>query len=151
MTRLAQICILAHGWRRALLMLSAGSVAALSMPPLFFLPALFLALPLWIWCLDGAEAVQGWHRPFGAAFSIGFFFGLGYFLVAIHWVGAAFFVDGGIMLFFMPFAVLVMAAALASFWGFASAVAHLFWYHSDRKSTRLNSSHTDISRMPSSA
>ena len=24
-------------------------------------------------------------------------------------------------------------------------------YHSDRKSTRLNSSHTDISRMPSSA
>ena len=26
-----------------------------------------------------------------------------------------------------------------------------FWYTSDRKSTRLNSSHTDISRMPSSA
>ena len=25
------------------------------------------------------------------------------------------------------------------------------WHHGDRKSTRLNSSHTDISRMPSSA
>ena len=25
------------------------------------------------------------------------------------------------------------------------------WQHTDRKSTRLNSSHTDISRMPSSA
>ena len=130
MTRLAQICILAYGWRRALLMLFAGAVAALSMPPLFFLPALFLALPLWVWCLDGAEAGQGWRRFFGPAFSIGFFFGLGYFLVAIHWVGAAFFVDGGIMLFFMPFAVLALAAALALFWGFASAVAHLFWYHS---------------------
>ncbi len=108
----------------------AGAVAALSMPPLFFLPALFVALPLWVWCLDGAEAKRGWKRLFGPAFSIGFFFGLGYFLVAIHWVGAAFFVDGGVMLFFMPFAVLAMAAALALFWGFASAVAHLFWYHS---------------------
>ena len=130
MTRLAQFCILAYGWRRALLMALAGAVAALSMPPLFFLPALFVALPLWVWCLDGAETGSGWKRLFGSAFFIGFFFGLGYFLVAIHWVGAAFFVDGGIMLALMPVAVLAMAAALALFWGVASAIAHLFWYNS---------------------
>ena len=40
-----------------------------------------------------------------------------------------------------------VAALLASVLGFAAAVRGL----EDRKSTRLNSSHTDISRMPSSA
>ena len=34
---------------------------------------------------------------------------------------------------------------------FDFVITLILWLHLDRKSTRLNSSHTDISRMPSSA
>lgn len=128
MNWLAEAAMLSFGIRRAALLLFAGAIAALSMPPFFLLPLLFLALPIWVWCLDGAEIGTGIKRLFGPSFSIGFYFGLGYFLVAIHWVGAAFFVDGGWMLGLMPIAVLALAAILAVFWGFASAFAHLFWH-----------------------
>lgn len=128
--RIAEICILAFGWRRALIMLGAGAIAAMSMPPLFFLPALFFSMPLWVWSLDGAERGTGWRLVFGPAFGIGFFFGLGYFLVSVHWIGAAFFVEGGWELLLMPLAVLALAAVLALFWGLASALAHFFWTHS---------------------
>lgn len=129
MNTIANFCMLSYGWRRAAALVVAGAIGGLSVPPLFILPALFFALPIWIWCLDGAERGQGWRRFFGPAFLIGFWFGLGYFTVAIHWVGAAFFVDGGWVLAMMPFAVLSIAAILALFWAIASAAAHLFWHH----------------------
>ena len=129
MTWLAETAMLSHGWRRFLLLVLAGAIAGLSIPPLFIVPALFIALPVWVWCLDGAEKQRGWRRLVGPAFSIGFAFGWGYFTVAFHWLGAAFFVDGGIMLVLMPFAILALAAMIAVFWGAASALAHLFWSH----------------------
>lgn len=129
MTWLAETAMLSHGWRRFLLLMLAGAIAGLSVPPLFIVPALFISFPLWVWCLDGAERPRGWWRLFGPAFAIGFAFGWGYFTVAFHWLGAAFFVDGGIMLLLMPFAILALAALIAFFWGVASALAHLFWSH----------------------
>jgi apolipoprotein N-acyltransferase len=129
MTWLAETAMLSHGWRRFLLLLVAGAIAGLSVPPLFILPALFLAMPIWVWALDGAETGRGWRRLLGPAFTIGFAFGWGYFLVAFHWLGAAFFVDGGWVIGAMPFAIAALAALIALFWGLASAVAHLFWSH----------------------
>ncbi len=129
MTWLAETAMLSHGWRRFALMLAAGAIAGLSVPPLFILPALFLAMPIWVWALDGAERMSGWRRLFGPAFAIGFGFGLGYFLVAFHWLGAAFFVDGGWVLGAMPIAILALSALIALFWGLASALAHLTWSH----------------------
>ncbi|UYN98864.1 MAG: apolipoprotein N-acyltransferase [Devosia sp.] len=129
MTWLAETAMLSQGWRRFLLLVLAGAVAGLSVPPLFILPALFLAMPIWVWALDGAERGRGWRRLFGPAFAIGFAFGWGYFLVAFHWLGAAFFVDGGWVLWAMPFAIAALAALIALFWGLASALAHLSWSH----------------------
>jgi len=127
-TFLAETVMLAHGWRRLLMLFLAGALAGLSVPPFFLLPVLFVAFPVWVWALDGAERRRSWFgRLFGPAFAIGFAFGLGYFLVAFHWLGAAFFVDGGIMLVIMPFAILALAALIALFWGLGSALAHLFW------------------------
>ena len=129
MTWLAETAMLSHGWRRFLLLLVAGALAGLSVPPFFILPVLFLAMPIWVWALDGAERGRGWRLLFGPAFSIGFAFGWGYFLVAFHWLGSAFFVDGGWVLWAMPFAVAALAALIALFWGLASAMAHLSWSH----------------------
>jgi apolipoprotein N-acyltransferase len=129
MTWLAETTMLSHGWRRFVLLVLAGAIAGLSVPPFFVLPALFVAMPIWVWALDGAERLRGWRRLFGPAFSIGFAFGLGYFLVAFHWLGAAFFIDGGWVLAAMPFAILALAALIALFWGLASALAHLSWSH----------------------
>ncbi|AKR57655.1 Apolipoprotein N-acyltransferase [Devosia sp. H5989] len=123
--------MLAHGWRRLLMLLVAGAIAALSIAPLFVVPALFVGFPVLVWALDGAErrtSFLGWL--FGPAFRIGFAFGLGYFIVAFHWLGAAFFVDGGIMIAIMPFAIVALAALIALFWGLGTALAHLFWSHS---------------------
>lgn len=128
MTWLAETMMLSHGWRRFLILVVAGAIAATSAPPLFFLPALFLALPVWIWALDGAERKRTlMGRVFGAAFRIGFGFGLGYFSAALHWLGAAFIQQGGIFLVLMPFGIVGLAAILAVFWGLGSALAHLIW------------------------
>ncbi|MGN6488817.1 MAG: apolipoprotein N-acyltransferase [Devosia sp.] len=128
MTWLAETMMLSHGWRRFLLLVVAGAIAAASAPPLFFPPALFLTLPVWIWALDGAERKRSWlGRVFGPAFWIGFGFGLGYFTVALHWLGAAFLQQGGIFLLLMPFGIVGLAAILAVFWGLGSALAHLLW------------------------
>ncbi|WIY52991.1 apolipoprotein N-acyltransferase [Devosia sp. YIM 151766] len=129
MTWLAETAMLSQGWRRFLLLLAAGGLAGLSVPPFFLLPLLFLAMPVWVWALDGAERPKGWRRLFGPAFAIGFAFGWGYFLVAFHWLAAAFFVDGGWVLAAMPVAIAALAALIALFWGLASALAHLFWSH----------------------
>jgi len=129
MTWLAEITMLSHGWRRFAWLMLAGALAGLSVPPFFVLPALFLAMPIWVWALDGAETGRGWRLLFGPAFSIGFAFGWGYFLVAFHWLGAAFFVDGGWVLAAMPPAIMALAALIALFWGLASALAHLTWSH----------------------
>jgi apolipoprotein N-acyltransferase len=129
MNRVAEWTMLAHGWRRFLLMLVLGAVAATSIPPLFILPAIFVTFPFWVWALDGAERRPGLGRLLGPAFRIGFAFGWGYFTVAFHWLGAAFFLEGGLYLVLMPFAILALAALIALFWGLASALAHLFWSH----------------------
>lgn len=130
MTSIAETAMLAQGWRRFVMLLVAGAIGGLSVPPFYFLPTLFLTLPLLVWALDGAELKRGWRRLFGPAFRIGFAYGLGYFLVAFHWLGAAFFVAGGTaMLILMPFAMLALAALIALFWGIGAALAHLFWSH----------------------
>jgi apolipoprotein N-acyltransferase len=128
MTWLAETTMLAHGWRRFLIVVVAGAIAAASVPPFFFFPALFLALPIWIWALDGAERRHTLiGKIFGPAFWIGFGFGLGYFSVALHWLGAAFIQQGEIFLALMPFAIVGLAAILALFWALGSALAHLMW------------------------
>lgn len=127
MTWLAETAMLSHGWRRFVLLLVAGAISALSMPPLFFLPALFVGLPILVWSLDGAERLKGIRRFLSPAFVIGFAFGLGYFPVALHWLGAAFLQEGGVFVLLMVPGILALSALLALFWGVGTALAHMLW------------------------
>jgi apolipoprotein N-acyltransferase len=129
MDRLAQAVILSWGWRRRFIALFAGALSALAHAPFFAFPVLWLTFPVFVWLLDGsvATARRGGARRFWPAFSAGWWFGFGYFLAGLWWIGAAFLVDAEQFAWLLPLAVIALPAGLALFWGLAAAFAQLFW------------------------
>jgi apolipoprotein N-acyltransferase len=111
----------AVSWILYLSALMAGAVLALALPPLNLWPAMFPAMAGALWLLRQADG-----RVWTASLS-GFLFGLGYFLVAFHWIGFAFLIDAATYLWMMPFAVLGLAAFMALYWAAAFAVAAGLW------------------------
>jgi apolipoprotein N-acyltransferase len=104
-----------QGWRGRLLVFALGVVAALGLPPIGFWPVLFVAVPLLL-IRFGTETT--WR----GGFALGWQFGFGYFLLALHWIGFAFLVEAATYLWMMPFAVCGLAAGMALYWGLAGAV-----------------------------
>jgi apolipoprotein N-acyltransferase len=117
--------ILAWGWKRAAIALAAGALSALAMAPFNAWPVLFLTFPVAVWLIDGAAA--GRWRGVPAAAMSGFWFGLGYFVPGLYWIGYAFLVDAPTFAWLMPFAVLGLPAYLALFTAFGFALARLLW------------------------
>ena len=71
-----------------------GAVGAFAMPPFGVLPALAVSLPVAVWLLDGAVG-EGRAAPRSAvvcAAVIGWWWGFGYFVAGLWWLGAAFLV-----------------------------------------------------------
>ena len=117
--------ILSWGWKRAVIALVAGALSALAMAPFNAWPVLFLTFPVMVWLIDGAGAGRGRGVP--AAAMSGFWFGLGYFVPGLYWIGYAFLVDASTFAWLMPFAVLGLPAYLALFTAFGFALARLIW------------------------
>ncbi len=117
--------ILAWGWKRAAIALVAGALSALAMAPFNAWPVLFLTFPVAVWLIDGAAA--GRWRGVPAAAMTGFWFGLGYFVPGLYWIGYAFLVDAQTFAWLMPFAVLGLPAYLALFTAFGFGLARLLW------------------------
>jgi len=123
---LAHRVIVSWGWRRAALAAAAGALSVLAMAPFHLAPVLFLTLPVLVWLIDGA----GGGTRIGAAVSAGvagWWFGLGYFLVGLHWIGSAFLVEREVFGWMMPFAVGGLAGGLALFYALGTALARLLW------------------------
>ncbi len=123
--RLAQPVILAWGWRRAAIAFVAGAVSALAMAPVHFWPVLFVTFPLLVWLVDGAAAAR-W-RGAAAGFLIGWWFGFGYFVAGLYWVGYAFLVDAKTFGWLLPVGVTALPAGLAAFTGIGVALARVLW------------------------
>src|SRR3954453_21621810 len=117
--------ILAWGWKRVAVALAAGALSALAMPPFNAWPILFLTFPVVVWLIDGAGA--GGLRGVPAAAMAGWWFGLGYFVPGLYWIGYAFLVDAPTFAWLMPFAILGLPAYLALFTAFGFALARLIW------------------------
>ncbi|SIO08586.1 apolipoprotein N-acyltransferase [Bradyrhizobium erythrophlei] len=117
--------ILTWGWKRAAIALAAGALSALAMAPFNAWPVLFLTFPVAVWLIDGAAA--GRWRGVPAAAMTGFWFGLGYFVPGLYWIGYAFLVDAPTFAWLMPFAVLGLPAYLALFTAFGFGLARLLW------------------------
>ncbi len=97
------------------------------MAPFNAWPVLFVTFPIAVWQIDGAGA--GRWRGLPAAALSGWWFGLGYFLPGLYWIGNAFLVDAPTFAWLMPFAVLGLPAYLALFPALGFALARLFWTH----------------------
>jgi len=140
------------GWQRRIAALLAGSASVLAMAPFFAWPVLWLTLPALVWLIDGwsfprrRESTQvpitsagvdprlrggdewRWHlRPEIRAAEIGWWFGFGYFLAGLFWIGEAFLVEAEIFAVLLPFAVTLLPAGLALFTAAASGLAAHFW------------------------
>jgi apolipoprotein N-acyltransferase len=126
---LADRVILAWGWRRAALAFVSGAIGALAMPPFGLWPALAVSLTIAVWLIDGSAAGRGysWRASLRAAAVAGWFWGFGYFVAGLWWIGAAFLVEADVFAWLLPFGVLGLPALLAFFPAFGFALARALW------------------------
>lgn len=98
-----------------------GVLATLALPPLGYFPLLFISLSWFVYQLDRAQtAIQaGW---------MGFWFGWGYFVSGLYWVGVSFlYLDHPLKIPFMLFSIAFLAAVLAFFLALAAVLAFWLW------------------------
>ena len=121
--------VLATGWRRASLAFGAGAFGALAMPPFGLWPALAVALVPAVWLIDGSGG--GGRFPRAAtlwrAAVAGWFWGFGFFVAGLWWLGAAFLVQADEFAYLLPFGVLGLPAVLAVFPACGFALARSLW------------------------
>jgi apolipoprotein N-acyltransferase len=123
--RLAHAIVLTWGWRRSLVAFLAGASTVLALPPLNVWPIPFFTFPILVWLVDGAAAGR-WGGVLASACA-GWWFGFGYFLAGLYWIGHAFMVDARIFGWLMPFAVVALPAAMAIYTALGLALARLIW------------------------
>ena len=140
--------------QRAIVAFVAGALSVLAMAPFFFSPVLLITLALLVWLIDGsaepADATVApdvsdgrWgrspidtvaaparidRRSLKKAALVGWFFGFGYFLFGMFWVGEAFLVEAEKFAWLLPAAVTLLPAGLALFFALATALARLMWW-----------------------
>ncbi len=127
------------GFSRAGAAFLAGALSVLTMAPFFIWGVLFITLPVLVWLVDGSTAEADRDEPDGGsrwrplgrralrAAVVGWWFGAGYFLAGLFWIGEAFLVEAERFAWLMPFAVMLMPAGLALFHAAAAGVATLAW------------------------
>ncbi len=123
---LAGAVILSWGWPRRLIALAAGATGALALPPFGFAPAILVPMTAAVWLLDGAAGTTR-LGSLRAAFADGWWWGFGYFLAGLWWLGAAFLVDADQFLWAMPLGVVGLPLFLALFPALGFALARLVW------------------------
>ena len=123
---LAGAVVLSWGWPRRLIAFAAGACGALALPPFGLAPAMILAFTPAVWLLDGAA---GATRPAAlrAAFADGWWWGFGYFLAGLWWLGAAFLVDADQFLWALPLGVIGLPLCLALFPALGFVLARALW------------------------
>jgi len=136
----AATIIRANGWGRRLIAFAAGAVGALAMAPFDFFPALVIPMTVAIWLIDGSADMKQKYivrqglgsrlvpsRAARRAFAIGWWWGFGYFVACLWWLGAAFLVDADEFAWALPLGVLGLPALLAFFPALGFMFARVLW------------------------
>lgn len=127
--RIAGFFVLAWGWKRILWAFLAGAVSALAMPPLDLFAILFVTLPILVWLMDAtaSDAASNIVLRFWQGFKTGWWFGFGYLLAGLWWIGNAVLLEAEQFGWLLPLAVLALPAGLAIFYGLGTGLARLLW------------------------
>ena len=104
-------------WALRVLALAAGVALALAQPPFGFLPGL-LGWAVLLALLSSEGSLK-------SAFFRGWLAGVGYFAISVWWLMEPFQVDAANQAWMAPFAVALMTAGLALFWGVAALAYRL--------------------------
>lgn len=104
------------GWRATGASVLAGALAALAMPPLYWLPLAVLGIVAFVWLWQSAPGPR-------AAFVRGLAWGTGHFAVGSYWILEAFFVPPADYALLGPPIVAGLALVLGFFPGLAAGVA----------------------------
>lgn len=128
-----------------LLAFCAGMLSTLAMAPLFIWPIMFLTMSVMLWLIDSALRADADHpqhadetprinnqqieikQNIAKTFWLGWSFGFGYFLVSLYWIGSSFLVEPEKFALLLPFAVTLLPAGLACFYGLGFAALALYW------------------------
>lgn len=97
-----------NGWRRLALAAAMGAALGLAHSPFGLWPMAFVAGPV---------LYRLWRR--GGGFGVGWAAGAAFFGLTLHWIVEPFLVDAPRYGWMAPFALVLMAAGLALFWGAA--------------------------------
>lgn len=129
MTALAGRLAKLSGARRAAAAFLCGALGAAAMPPYDVVVAMAVSFPVLVWLIDGTAAAQTSRRRWLLlpAFLTGWWFGFGYFVAGLWWLGNALLVDAEAFAWALPLAVLGLPAVLAVFHGLAAAFARMLW------------------------
>ena len=114
-----------NGWARRGWLFGAGALATFALAPYGLLPVMFIAMPVVVLIMDGTVPGRPVRGRLAAGFSSLWWFGFGYFVFGLWWLGVAIWKDGAY--FALPLAVFAFPAGLAVFYGLAGAAAALFW------------------------
>jgi apolipoprotein N-acyltransferase len=125
-SRWGEAVMLSWGWRRRLIAMLGGAAGALALPPLGLWPLLVIPFAVAVWLLDGIAGRSPLRRMAAAALD-GWFWGFGYFVAGLWWLGAAFLVEADKFLWAMPLGVLGLPMVLALFPAAGFVVADLLW------------------------
>lgn len=123
---LADHVVLSWGWRRRLIALFSGASGALALAPLDLWPAIVVPMTTAVWLLDGAAGESRAAR-LRAAMAAGWWWGFGFFLAGLWWLGAAFLVEADKFAWAMPLGVVALPGFLALFPALGFGLARLLW------------------------
>lgn len=108
-----------RGWRGHFLDFCLGGLCVFGFAPFHFF---YLALAGFAGLMMRLDGVDNTARGKFSGFAHGFWFGFGFFVFGLYWIGSAFIARGGNFIYIMPFAVLALCAGLACFWAVAAAI-----------------------------
>lgn len=103
------------GWRATAASVSAGALAGLAMPPLYWLPLAVIGIVVFVWLWQTAPGPR-------AAFMRGLAWGTGHFAVGSYWILEAFFVPPADYALLGPPIVAGLAVVMGFFPGLAAGV-----------------------------
>jgi apolipoprotein N-acyltransferase len=105
-----------RGIRRLAVAFVAGALTTAALPPFHIIPALWIALPVLLWLLEGC---QSWRK----AAVVGWAFGFGHYLIGLNWLTNAFYVDADTFGIFALPALFGLTFAMGLFFAAVCAAA----------------------------